>query len=286
MSVGDAKRWVKAIRDARPWRPGHASLLLQGARGARDGARYDDRDCLIAAAAWLEAAQDSAKRRRDCGPVSAGYGLVVFLSGNDGLYDPNSSLPRGGPRPRPVPRASRRGGQVSAVNSATAWWLPRHGDRAQLQRAVGLQFGPDHSWTARMAYCDRRCAGPGSSDPGRRMAGLDTGVRRQLAQIFLQRGGGRLRGASFLLDRGTRCAYIRAPVSRLRLPTPRLGPRPRRSRDGLVSARRFHAGAAPGGRSVHAYDRLYHLGGAVFLGNPRSGRWGRRSIACRAGRRP
>ena len=92
MSVGDAKRWVKAIRDARPWQPGHANLLLQGLRGAREGARHDDRDCLTAAAAWLEAAQASqsdggisGRYRLDTGwsssyPETTGYTIPTLLS--------------------------------------------------------------------------------------------------------------------------------------------------------------------------------------------------------------
>jgi folate-dependent phosphoribosylglycinamide formyltransferase PurN len=92
MSVGEAKRWVKTVREARPWRPGHASFLLKSARGSCDRSQHDDWECLVAVAAWLEAAQDrqsdggiSGRYRLDSGwsssyPETTGYAIPTFLA--------------------------------------------------------------------------------------------------------------------------------------------------------------------------------------------------------------
>jgi hypothetical protein len=57
--IKNLKRALATIRDDRAWRRGHARLLLRDALGAPAPAQRDDLDHLRAAAAWLEAAQDS-----------------------------------------------------------------------------------------------------------------------------------------------------------------------------------------------------------------------------------
>lgn len=71
MRVGDVKRWIRTVRDTRPWRPGHTSFLVRNALGSPDRTQHDERHHLVAAAAWLEAAQDS----QSDGGISGRYWL-------------------------------------------------------------------------------------------------------------------------------------------------------------------------------------------------------------------
>jgi hypothetical protein len=65
------KQALATIRDDRAWKRGHARLLLRDALGSSAAAQRDDFDHLKAAAAWLEAAQDSQKD----GGISGRYRL-------------------------------------------------------------------------------------------------------------------------------------------------------------------------------------------------------------------
>src|SRR6185369_15780452 len=96
---GRALRGLERVARYRPWRAGHAMLLLHQSfdhqRNARE--RFTDQEHLRAAAGWLAAAQDSQKDggiagryRLDRGwsssyPETTGYIVPTLLALSDGL---------------------------------------------------------------------------------------------------------------------------------------------------------------------------------------------------------
>jgi folate-dependent phosphoribosylglycinamide formyltransferase PurN len=92
MKVRDIHRWIGRVYAARPWRPGRARFLLRNAFGYPERKPNDERDHLVAAATWLQAAQDSqpdggisGRYRLNSGwsssyPETTGYAIPTLLA--------------------------------------------------------------------------------------------------------------------------------------------------------------------------------------------------------------
>lgn len=94
MSGFSLQRLAGRVRDASAWRPSHCALAVRQLVGRRRNERagYTDRDHLLAAAEWLERAQDATRDGGVCGryrlrtgwtssyPETTGYIIPTFLA--------------------------------------------------------------------------------------------------------------------------------------------------------------------------------------------------------------
>ncbi len=92
-SIATLRALARVARDGRPWKRGHTSLLVHQLynRTANAKEAYTDHDHMLAAARWLETAQDAMSDGGVCGmyhlstgwsssyPETTGYIIPTFL---------------------------------------------------------------------------------------------------------------------------------------------------------------------------------------------------------------